>query len=117
MYRDCAPRARRTTLAASSVLETADTRERLMKHVFATAFVAAAFALPLGAAAQERYPALNPDQLSPEQKAYVENLQKPPRNNTTALKTPPFMVYMRSPELAAKLEAVSDYVRWGSGLE
>ena len=88
-----------------------------MKHLFATALAAAAFALSLAAAAQERYPALNPDQLSPEQKAYVENLQKPPRNNTTALKNPPFKVYMRSPELAGKLEAVSDYVRWGTGLQ
>jgi 4-carboxymuconolactone decarboxylase len=88
-----------------------------MKYLLTTALVAAAFALPLAAAAQERYPALNPDQLSPEQKAYVENLQKPPRNNTTALKNPPFKVYMRSPELANKLEAVSDYVRWGTGLQ
>jgi len=88
-----------------------------MKHLFTTALVTATFALPLAAGAQERYPALNPDQLKPEQKAYVESLQKPPRNNTTALKNPPFKVYMRSPELAGKLEAVSDYVRWGTGLE
>jgi 4-carboxymuconolactone decarboxylase len=88
-----------------------------MKYLLTTAFVTTAFALPLAAAAQERYPALNPDQLSAEQKAYVENLQKPPRNNTTALKNPPFKVYMRSPELANKLEAVSDYVRWGTGLQ
>src|SRR5215475_7139023 len=86
-----------------------------MMRPLTTAFVAAAFALPLAAAAQERYPALNPDQLSPEQKAYIENLQKPPRNNTTALKNPPFKVYMRSPELATKLEALSDHVRWGTG--
>jgi len=78
---------------------------------------AVAFALPLAAAAQERYPALSPEQLSPQQKAYVDNLQKPPRNNTTALKNPPFKVYMRSPDLANKLEEVSDYVRWGTGLE
>jgi 4-carboxymuconolactone decarboxylase len=88
-----------------------------MKLLIATALAAAAFTLPLGATAQERYPALSPDQLGPEQKAYVENLQKPPRNNTTALKNPPFRVFMRSPELAGKLEAVSDYVRWGTGLE
>jgi 4-carboxymuconolactone decarboxylase len=88
-----------------------------MKRPLTIAFTAAAFALPLTAAAQERYPALNPEQLSPQQKAYIENLQKPPRNNTTALKNPPFKVYMRSPELANKLEAVSDYVRWGTGLE
>src|SRR5215468_430436 len=88
-----------------------------MKHLFTTMLIAAAFTLPLAAAAQERYPALNPNQLSPQQKAYVESLQKPPRNNTTALKNPPFRVYMRSPALASKLEEVSDYVRWGTGLE
>ena len=86
-----------------------------MKHLMTTALVAAAFALPLTAAAQDRYPPLKLDQLSPEQKAYVESLQKPPRNNTTALQNPPFRVYMRSPELATKLEAMSDYVRWGTG--
>jgi 4-carboxymuconolactone decarboxylase len=87
-----------------------------MQHRFTIALVAAAFALPLAAGAQERYPSLSPDQLSAEQKAYIENLSKPPRNNTTALKNPPFKVYMRDPELGSKLEAVSDYVRWGTGL-
>ena len=88
-----------------------------MRHRFTAALMSAAFALPVTALAQERYPELKLDQLSPEQKAYIENLQKPPRNNTTALKNPPFKVYMRSPELANKLEAISDYVRWGTGLE
>lgn len=86
-----------------------------MRHMFATVLVTVAGALPLAAAAQERYPALKPDQLNAEQKAYIENLQKPPRNNTTALQNPPYRVYMRSPELASKLESVSDYVRWGTG--
>jgi 4-carboxymuconolactone decarboxylase len=86
-----------------------------MRHLFTTALVTAAFALPLAAAAQERYPTLAPNQLSPQQKAYVDNLQKPPRNNTTALQNPPFKVYMRSPDLAKKLEEVSDFVRWESG--
>jgi 4-carboxymuconolactone decarboxylase len=86
-----------------------------MKHLLTTALAAAALALPFTAAAQDRYPELRMDQLTPAQKAYVESLQKPPRNNTTALKNPPFKVYMRSPELASKLEAMSDYVRWGTG--
>ena len=85
-----------------------------MQRLVKTVFVTVACALPLAAFAQERYPALNPDQLSPEQKAYVESLQKPPRSNTTALRNPPFRVYMRSPDLATKLEALSDYVRWGT---
>jgi 4-carboxymuconolactone decarboxylase len=89
-------------------------REEPMKHLFTTALIAA-FALPFAAAAQERYPTLKPEQLSPEQKAYIDNLAKPPRNNTTALQNPPFKVYLRSPELATKLEEVSDYVRWGTG--
>ena len=42
-----------------------------MKHLFTTALVTAALALPLAAAAQERYPTLKPDQLSPAQKAKV----------------------------------------------
>jgi 4-carboxymuconolactone decarboxylase len=83
--------------------------------MFATVLVTAACALPFAAAAQERYPTLKPDQLNAEQKAYIENLQKPPRSNTTALQNPPYRVYMRSPELASKLESVSDYVRWGTG--
>src|SRR5262245_17550765 len=86
-----------------------------MKRLPILALTALRLALPRGAAAQERYPALKADQLSPEQKADVGSLAKPPRNNTTALKNPPFKVYMRSPELAAKLEAVSDYVRWNTG--
>src|SRR5215813_1498658 len=88
-----------------------------MQLLLKTVFVAVTCALPIAAFAQDRYPALNPDQLSPAQKAYIESLQKPPRNNTTALRNPPFKVYMRSPDLASKLEAVSDYVRWGTGLE
>jgi len=88
-----------------------------MKSLFTTALVTITLALPFGAAAQERYPELKPEQLSPQQKAYIEGLQKPPRNNTTALRNPPFKVYMRSPDLAAKLEAVSDYVRWGTGID
>ena len=88
-----------------------------MRHLFTTVLVTAALARPFSAAAQERFPELKPEQLSPQQKAYVESLAKPPRNNTTALKNPPFRVYMRSPELASKLEAVSDYVRWGTGIE
>ena len=70
-----------------------------MKHLFTAALITAAFALPVAAIAQERYPELRPDQQTPQQKAYLENLQKPPRNNTTGAKNPPFKVYMRDPEL------------------
>jgi 4-carboxymuconolactone decarboxylase len=80
-----------------------------MSYLFTTALVAAAFVLPLAAAAQERFPALNPDQLTPEQKAYADSIAKPPRNAN--FKNPPYRVYIRSPELAKRVEAVSDYGR------
>jgi len=84
-----------------------------MSYLFTTALIAAVFVLPLAAAAQDRFPALNPDQLTPEQKAYAESIAKPPRNANH--KNPPYKVYIRSPELAKRVEAVSDYVRWNTG--
>jgi 4-carboxymuconolactone decarboxylase len=84
-----------------------------MRHPWALAVVAVMLALPQGVLAQERYPALDLDQLTPEQKAYVESIAKPPRNANHKL--PPYKVYIRSPELAKRVEAVSDYVRWGTG--
>jgi 4-carboxymuconolactone decarboxylase len=84
-----------------------------MKHPWAAAFVVLTLILPKGTLAQERYPALDMEQLSPEQKAYVESIAKPPRNANH--KNPPYKVYIRSPELAKRVEAVSDYVRWNTG--
>lgn len=84
-----------------------------MQHLLTTLLVAAVFTLPFAAAAQERYPALNPDQLSPEQKAYADSIAKPPRNAN--FRNPPYRVYIRSPELATRVEAISDYVRWNTG--
>jgi len=89
--------------------------EEMMNYLMTTVLAAATLTLPLAAAAQERFPTLTPDKLSPQQKAYVDSLAKPPRNNTTATQNPPFKVYMRSPDLATKAEALSDYVRWGTG--
>jgi 4-carboxymuconolactone decarboxylase len=84
-----------------------------MKDQLATALVVAAVALPQIAGAQERYPELRMDQLTPEQKAYAESIAKPPRNAN--FKLPPYKVYLRSPELAKRVEALSDYVRWNTG--
>jgi 4-carboxymuconolactone decarboxylase len=84
-----------------------------MKEQLTTALVAAALALPQAAGAQERYPELGMEQLTPEQKAYVESISKPPRNAN--FKLPPYKVYLRSPDLAKRVEALSDYVRWNTG--
>jgi 4-carboxymuconolactone decarboxylase len=84
-----------------------------MQHLPAIACVALALALPQRAAAQERFPPLSPEQLSPEQKAYAESIAKAPRNAN--YRNPPYAVFIRNPELAKKVEAISDYVRWNTG--
>jgi 4-carboxymuconolactone decarboxylase len=85
-----------------------------MRHLLTIALVAAALALalPQRATAQDRYPALTPEQMTPEQKAYSESIAKPPRNAN--FRNPPYRVFIRSPKLAERVEALSDYVRWGT---
>jgi 4-carboxymuconolactone decarboxylase len=84
-----------------------------MQHLPAIACVVLALALPQRAAAQDRFPPLSLDELSPEQKAYAESIAKPPRNAN--YRNPPYAVFIRNPELAGKVEAISDYVRWNTG--
>jgi 4-carboxymuconolactone decarboxylase len=87
-----------------------------MRRIIAAAFVAAVIAVPFHAAAQDnqRFPPLRPDQLSPEQKAWADSIAQPPRN--AKFTNAPYRVYIRNPELAPKLQAISDYVRWNSSL-
>ena len=61
-----------------------------------------------------RFPPLSFDQLSPDQKKWAESIALPPRN--AKFSNPPYNTYLRSPELAPRLSALSDYVRWGSSL-
>ena len=84
-----------------------------MQHLPVIACVALALALPQRAAAQDRFPPLSLDELSAEQKAYAESIAKPPRNAN--YRNPPYAVFIRNPELAKKVEAISDYVRWNTG--
>ncbi len=80
-----------------------------MKYLLAIAFVALGVTQAMS---QNRFPPLTPEQMTPEQKAYSESIAKPPRNANFRL--PPYAVYIRSPNLANKVEALSDYVRWNT---
>src|SRR5262245_10371270 len=84
-----------------------------MNYLFAIPLFAA-LAVPQGANAQDRYPPLDLDQLTPEQKAYAESIAKPPRNAN--FKRPPYSVFSRSPKLAERVQTLSDYVRWNTEL-
>jgi 4-carboxymuconolactone decarboxylase len=83
-----------------------------MKLLFAIAL--AAIALPQLGAAEERFAPLRPDQLSPEQKAWADSIAAPPRN--AKFTNAPYRAYIRSPKLAPRLQALSDFVRWESSL-
>jgi 4-carboxymuconolactone decarboxylase len=86
-----------------------------MTQWLAVALIAVAAAVPFAAAAQdERFPPLRSDQLTPEQKAWADSIAQPPRNANFA--NAPYRAYIRNPDLAPKLQALSDYVRWNSSL-
>ena len=61
-----------------------------------------------------RFAPLKADELAPAQKAWADAIAVPPRNAKWG--APPYRAYIRNPELAPKLSALSDYLRWNSTL-
>jgi 4-carboxymuconolactone decarboxylase len=61
-----------------------------------------------------RFAPLKPEELTPAQKAWRDELAAPPRNGK--ITNPPFRAYLRSPDLAPKLTALADYLRWHTSL-
>jgi|SRR5262249_61842647 len=84
--------------------------------VLSIAICVAAMLLVRASSAEQsmRFAPLSADQLTPEQKKWADSITAPPRNGKFV--NPPYRAYIRSPELAAHLTAVSDYVRWHSSL-
>jgi 4-carboxymuconolactone decarboxylase len=85
-----------------------------MKHLPTIMLFAAAFLLPLHARAQDtqRFPIMQPEQLTPEQKKWADSIALPPRNAN--FQRFPYRAYIHSPELAPRLQALSDYGRWNT---
>src|SRR6202047_2353189 len=61
-----------------------------------------------------RFAPLKPEELSPAQKAWADMIAAPPRN--AKFTNPPYRAYIRNPDLAPRLSALSDYLRWNSSL-
>jgi 4-carboxymuconolactone decarboxylase len=61
-----------------------------------------------------RFAPLKAEELTPSQKAWADALAAPPRNGKFG--NPPFRAYIRSPELAQRLIALADYLRWNTSL-
>ena len=86
-----------------------------MKKLISIACLAAILALPVIAAESVRFPPIPPDQLNAQQKAFAKALTDSPRAGN--VNNAPFKVYLRSPEFATHAIAMSDYLRWGTGME
>jgi 4-carboxymuconolactone decarboxylase len=87
-----------------------------MKRRLAAAVIAALIALPQAVRAEDitRFAPLKIDELSPAQKAWADMIAVPPRN--AKFGAPPYRAYIRNPELAPRLSALSDYLRWNTTL-
>jgi 4-carboxymuconolactone decarboxylase len=84
--------------------------------VFAVALslTTGALGLAAGAASQaaERFPALTPDQMTPAQRKVAEAILAGPRKGLGG----PFNTWLRSPELADKLQQVGEHLRFHSSV-
>jgi 4-carboxymuconolactone decarboxylase len=87
-----------------------------MKKLFASAALAALIALPSAGRTEDitRFTPLKAEELTPPQKAWADMIAAPPRN--AKFTAPPYRAYIRNPDLAPKLSALSEYLRWNTSL-
>src|ERR1700744_5051335 len=96
--------------------EDRDIRERTMKKLPAAVAMALLIAATQAGRAEDvtRFAPLKADELSPSQKAGSDRIAAPPRN--AKFGAPPYRAYIRNPELAPKLSALAEYLRWNTNL-
>jgi 4-carboxymuconolactone decarboxylase len=87
-----------------------------MKKLFAGAALAAVIVLPSAGRTEDitRFTPLKTEELTPPQKAWADMIAAPPRN--AKFTAPPYRAYIRNPDLAPKLSALSEYLRWNTSL-
>jgi 4-carboxymuconolactone decarboxylase len=87
-----------------------------MKYALAAITLAALIAMPSASRAEDitRFAPLKPEEVTPAQKAWADMIAPPPRN--AKITNPPYRAYVRDPDLAPKLSALSDYLRWNTSL-
>src|ERR1700681_1803813 len=89
---------------------------KTMKKLLAVALLATLIAMPRVSRAEEitRFAPLKAEELNPAQKAWADMIAAPPRNANFT--TPPYRAYIRNPDLAPRLTAMSEYLRWNTSL-
>ncbi len=65
-----------------------------------------------GASAQDRFPELKPQEMTPAQAAVADAIRSGPRGSIRG----PFNAWLRSPELADRLQKVGEHIRYRSSL-
>ena len=87
-----------------------------MIKLLAACGLAALIAMPQMVRAEDavRFPPLKAEELNPAQKAWAEMIAAPPRN--AKFTNPPYRAYIRNPDLAPRLTAMSEYLRWNTSL-
>ena len=87
-----------------------------MKQLFAAISLAAVMAMPQASRAEDvtRFAPLKAEELNPAQKAWADMIAAPPRN--AKFTGPPYRAYIRNPDLAPRLTAMSEYLRWNTSL-
>ena len=89
----------------------------------ALAIVMIVIATASAAQTTDRFPIPKPEQLTPDQKKFVEILMAGPRGGDTGaeavsrmLARGPFNAWLRSPELGDRLQKVGEYIRYNTSL-
>ena len=87
-----------------------------MRNLLAAFGLVALIAMPQAGRAEDitRFAPLKADELTPAQKAWADMIAPPPRN--AKITNPPYRAYVRNPDLAPRLSALSDYLRWHTSL-
>jgi 4-carboxymuconolactone decarboxylase len=92
-----------------------------MKKIIGLALLTAALLAPslLVAADNGRFPAIAPDAMTAKQKEFAKVLADSPRAGGGGgnISNPPFKVYLRSPDFGVEAIKMSDYLRFGTGLD
>jgi 4-carboxymuconolactone decarboxylase len=83
-----------------------------MKTLAIFAGLSMALAVPVIAAEAVRFPPIQAEQYSAQQKQFADLMRQPPRNGNVV--NAPFKVYFRSPEFGLHAIGMSDYLRWGT---
>ena len=87
-----------------------------MKRLLTFITIAASLAIPASVRADEitRFLPMKAEQLNPEQKKWADMISAPPRN--AKFVNPPYRAYITNPDLANRLTALSEYLRWNTSL-